>query len=189
MKETERRFYLSIIHENLSSKGMAMISNRFILQLSVVAGIIACCTLSSATPPLKGQIYPRVITKTVNWEKNLNTAHQKAIKTNKPILILFGASWCRYCKKLEKETVNHPKMASYINKTFIPVHLDLDQDKRIAKILGVKKLPCTVILSPEADLLGKYVGYEKPVTYFDKIAKARKKQEVIRQVKYTTPAN
>lgn len=163
-----------------------MITHRFILQLSVAAGIIAWCTLSSAETPRTGR---GSLQKTaVNWEKNLNAAHRQAIKTDKPILILFGASWCKYCEKLEKETINHPKMVSYINKTFIPVHLDLDQDKRIAKILGVKKLPCTLILSPEADLLGKYIGYEKPVTYFDKIAKARKKQDVVRQVKYTTPA-
>ena len=163
-----------------------MSSFKSVYQMTLIATVVACCAVSSAAAPYTGKA--TLQTKGVQWEKSLDAAHQKAVQSNKPILIVFEASWCRYCKKLKKETINHPKMSHYINQTFIPVQLDLDHDKRIAKILGVKKLPCTIILSPEADLLGKYVGFEKPVTYFDKIATARKLQDRVHQVKYVTPA-
>ncbi len=160
-----------------------MSSFRLMLQMLTIAGVVAYASCSTAAPRTAGKA--KLQQSAVNWKKNLTAAHQQAKQTNKPILILFEASWCHYCKKLDTQTISHPKMASYINKTFIPVRLDLDRDKRIAKILGVKKIPCTIVLTPEGDMLSKQVGFEKPVTYYDKIAKARELQDKVHQVKYS----
>lgn len=97
----------------------------------------------------------------VQWVYDLKSAHKQSLATGKPMLIVCGGPWCIYCKKLEKEVLSHPTIARYINKTFIAVHLDSEKDQRAVQILEVKSLPTTVILSPEADLLGSVEGFVK----------------------------
>ncbi len=115
------------------------------------------------------------------WHHDMQKAHQVAISEGKPMLIVFGASWCKFCTKLEKETLTNPRMAQFISQNFVPVHLDLDEEKKIGKILGVKSLPCTVVLSPKADLLGKIVGYKSVEEMQGQLQKALKTQNVLRQ--------
>jgi thioredoxin-related protein len=98
----------------------------------------------------------------IQWQRDLRTAQRISKSTGRPILVVFGASWCTYCKKLEAETLGHPSLAEYINTAFVPVHLDFDKDRRAAQILEVKSLPACVVLSAEADLLGTVEGYVRP---------------------------
>jgi thioredoxin-related protein len=109
----------------------------------------------------------------VVWQKDLKTAHRLAVAQNKPILIVFGAEWCTFCHKLERNVINQPEMAAYINANFVAVHLDADKDRKAAELLEVDSLPCTVVLSPNADLLGKYKGYAESSKYAAQLAKAK----------------
>jgi len=121
----------------------------------------------------------------IQWHTDLEKAHQAAMKSNKPIFIVFDASWCTYCRKLEKDTLSDPRMARYLNQAFEPVHLDFDKDREIADTLKVKSIPCTVVLSAEADLLARQVGYSKVPRYHAMLEKARKLQAVIRHIEYS----
>jgi len=109
----------------------------------------------------------------VQWQKDLKTAHKLAQTHGKPILIVFGAEWCTYCHKLERNVINQPEMARYINANFVAVHLDADHDKKVAEILEVDSLPCTVVLSPNAELLGKFKGYAEAPKYSANLARAQ----------------
>lgn len=115
------------------------------------------------------------------WHQELNKAHLLAKSQSKPMLIVFGAEWCKFCKKLEKETLSDKELDAYIQENFIPVHLDLDEQRAVGKILEVKSLPCTVILSPGADLLGKIVGYKSVPDMKKQLDKALQTQQVLRQ--------
>ena len=101
----------------------------------------------------------------VHWQRDLKSAHKLALAQGKPILIVFGADWCTYCHKLERNVINQPETAAYINANFVAVHLDADHDKKVAEILEVDSLPCTVVLSPNAELLGKFKGYAEAPKY------------------------
>lgn len=116
-------------------------------------------------------------TKAIRWVDDIGTAKEIADATGKPILIVFGADWCGYCKKLDKETLSHPAVANYVNQGFVPVHLDLDREKWAARVLEVKTLPCTVVLAPNADQLGRIVGFEEATPFYQKLAGARKLQD------------
>ena len=121
----------------------------------------------------------------INWQKDIFTAHDVSLKTGKPILIVFGADWCTYCKKLDEYTLSHPGMTKYVNSSFVPVYLDFDREKRIVDILKIDKIPCTVVLSPHADLLSKQFGYLRPVAYHDVLQKAHQLQQKIQQAELT----
>jgi thioredoxin-related protein len=117
----------------------------------------------------------------IQWIYDLKSAHEQSKETGKPLLIVCGGPWCVYCKKLEKEVLGHPIIAKYINKTFIAVHLDSEKDQRAVQILEVKSLPTTVILSPEADLLGSVEGFVKPRDYASVLKQAVDFQKTLRE--------
>lgn len=119
----------------------------------------------------------------IKWQKNLKEAQKLATKQNKPILIVFGASWCTFCHKLENETLSDKRIATAIEQDFIPVHLDFEKDAKIAQILDVERLPCTVILSPNADLLSKTEGYAEVKEFQATLNSALEKRDEIQQVR------
>jgi thioredoxin-like negative regulator of GroEL len=119
----------------------------------------------------------------LKWHKSLKAAHKLAIETDKPMLIVFGASWCHFCHKLERETLADKRLVAAIERDFIPVHLDFDRDAKIAKFLEVERLPCTVILSPDADLLQKSEGYADYKGYIKILQASLEKRTAISQVK------
>lgn len=124
----------------------------------------------------------------IQWHHSLKAAHKLAIEQDKPLLIVFGASWCTYCHKLERETLGDKRITALVERDFIPVHLDFDKDAKVAKILEVERLPCTVILSPQADLLQKHEGYAEFKEYNQTLQAALEKQAEIQQVKSTEAA-
>ena len=122
----------------------------------------------------------------VRWQQKLMQAHKVSVATNKPLMLVFTAEWCTHCRQLENETLSDAKMVKYVNDTFVPIHVDLDKNRRIAKILEVKSVPCTVVLSPEADLLGKLTGNVDSKTYFSTLSKAREIQDKIQLARAET---
>jgi thioredoxin-related protein len=90
---------------------------------------------------------------------DLHAAQRASVATGRPKLIVVGGRKCHYCKKLDAEVFANPTVARYINASFIPVHLDHEKHARETQILEVRSLPTSVILSPEADLLGSIEGY------------------------------
>lgn len=125
--------------------------------------------------------------KKLKWHKSLKPAHKLAIESDKPLLIVFGASWCHYCHKLERETLGDERMVALVERDFIPVLLDFDRDAKVAKILEVERLPCTVILSPEADLLQKSEGFADYKGYIKILQASLEQRAAIRQVQNQNP--
>ena len=120
----------------------------------------------------------------IKWHNNLKSAYKVARAQDKPLLILFSASWCTYCHKLIRESLGDKKMVEFVEKRFVPVLLDFDKDNAIAKVLEVESLPCTVILSPEADLLSQFNGFHKTTAYRESLQTALdKRDELIQQTR------
>ena len=145
---------------------------------AVITGVLASCLTFSASAAEPGPKKPAV-----TWQHDLKAAQKLSTKTGRPMLIVFGAEWCTHCHKFEDTTLANPTMAGYINKEFIPVHLDFDRAEETAQVLEVEAIPCTVILSPEADLLGKVVGAKPAKDYWEALQDARDEQLRIRQAR------
>lgn len=122
----------------------------------------------------------------IAWADSLKDARARSYATGKPILVVFGAEWCGYCRKMEKTTLSQPQMAALINERFVPVHIDLTDQKsqtpakRVASILKVKTLPTSVVLTAEADLLGRITGFQSPARLYEKLTAAEKAGAEIR---------
>jgi thioredoxin-like negative regulator of GroEL len=133
---------------------MKTISRRS-LALGALAVVVCGLTTFAADPPVGG----------IKWQTDLHAAHRLSQQTGKPMLFVFGADWCTWCKKLEKTTLTDRELVAYINANFVPIHVDADRDPRVVKILEAEGLPCAVVLSPNADLLGRIEGFRDATAY------------------------
>lgn len=120
----------------------------------------------------------------IPWQFDLEKAHAEARRTNKPLLVVIGAPWCQYSRKLDGETLSKPEVISVIEQRFVPVLVSFDRNREIARKLEVKSLPCTIVLSPEADLLGRLVGHVEADQYKDALVASWKLQSRVQQVRY-----
>lgn len=120
----------------------------------------------------------------IKWHNDLKSAYKIGKTRDKPLLILFSATWCTYCHKLIRESLGDKKMVEFVESQFVPVLLDFDKDNKVAKILEVESLPCTVVLSPQADLLLQVNGFQKTVAYRETLQTALdKRDELIQQAR------
>jgi len=117
----------------------------------------------------------------IRWHKDLKPAYRVAVQQNRPLLILFSASWCTFCHKLQRETLGEKAMITYVEQKFVPLLLDFEKDAHVAKVLEVDRLPCTVILSPQADLLAKQFGFLKADAYKESLQAALDVQQKLQQ--------
>lgn len=107
----------------------------------------------------------------VRWEHDLLKARTNAEKSGRPLLIVFGAEWCTFCKKMEATTLADPVMAREINAAFVPVHLDFDEQRKVAQALEIEAIPCSIVLSIDAEVLARHDGFAKPDEYRKTLAR------------------
>jgi thioredoxin-related protein len=155
----------------------------------LVSTVAVGATLYAKSSPAKSSPLPSPTAKApkpapaVQWLDDLETARRASVATGRPMLIVFGGKHCVFCKKLDNEVFTHPVLAKYINTAFIPVHLDFEKNSRAAKILEVKSLPTSVILSSEADLLGSIEGFVATREFAEVLHKSIEFQRTLRDEK------
>ncbi len=84
---------------------------------------------------------------------------EKQQELKKPMLLFFHLSYCYRCKDMERKVYEDSKVISFINQNFIPVIVDLDKEKQIAKRFEVNYTPTHIFIAPD----GSTVLREKDV--------------------------
>ncbi len=93
----------------------------------------------------------------------LNAAYKQAVKENKNVFIIFHASWCGWCKKLDA-SMNDESIKNYFDDNYVIAHLTVNENE------DKKKLE-----NEGADaLLMKYKGQQAGLPFFIITDKTRK---------------
>ncbi|MDP4222797.1 MAG: thioredoxin family protein [Bacteroidota bacterium] len=61
-------------------------------------------------------------------DKILSDAYKVAASQKKNVFVIFHASWCGWCKKLEA-SINDPSCSDYFNRNYIFIHLTVLESK------------------------------------------------------------
>jgi uncharacterized protein len=96
----------------------------------------------------------------VDWYPWGKEAFRTAQERNQPVLLDLGATWCPWCKLMERDSYNDPETAGYIDSHFVAVKVDFDADPKLsaeferaqAFINLPAGLPLTGFLTPDGKL-------------------------------------
>jgi thioredoxin-related protein len=71
----------------------------------------------------------------------LKEARTKAAKEDKKVMVIFHASWCGWCHKMDT-SLNDPFVKSFFDKNYVITHLTIDEspDKKNLENPGAKTL-------------------------------------------------
>jgi thioredoxin-related protein len=74
----------------------------------------------------------------------------------------FYADWCKYCRVMDAETFGNAAVVAYLNRNFIAMKVNSDQDTRRAADYGVRGLPSTWFLTADGQRISNRPGLIPP---------------------------
>lgn len=110
-------------------------------------------------------------------------------KNPKKVFIDVYTDWCGWCKKMDKDTFQNPKVATYMSENYYMVKMDGEGKEPIefkgktykfipsgrkgyhelaaALMQGRMSYPTTIFLDEELNMLSPVPGYQKPKPFLD----------------------
>ncbi len=87
----------------------------------------------------------------------------------RPRVIVFGAVWCGWCRKLAADTLASP-LVEQRNAEFVWLRIDVDDHPAFAERYGVTGLPLILVTDAAGNVMGEKAGYLPPdefLTFLD----------------------
>ena len=106
-------------------------------------------------------------------------AHAKALKSNKPLMILFVTTSCPWCQKLKHQVLKKEEVNALIQNAFIPVMIDKETEA-FPKALMPFAVPTLTFVEPkEEKKVFQIIGYKplEEALSLLKQARAKAKEE------------
>ena len=108
----------------------------------------------------------------VAWQPDYESALEKARLEKKPLLVLMVSHTCRWCRRLENRTLEHPAVRDYVDDHFVAVKV-YREEEAYPETLHASLVPTTFFLAPDGEPLPFVVeGYEDPSDYLDSLKAA-----------------
>jgi thiol-disulfide isomerase/thioredoxin len=101
------------------------------------------------------------------WESDIPGALEIATRENKLVMVEFSTSWCGWCKKLDKDTFKNNRVQSVLNKYFVSVRLDGDENKQLVKQYNVRGYPHIVFMDKKGNVVMQKAGYLPPENFME----------------------
>lgn len=97
----------------------------------------------------------------IKTEQDWEQAMEAARESDKMIFADAYATWCGYCKQLDKEVYTNTDVIEYFNREFINVKFDAEKDYGLILNfkLGINSFPTLFFLTPEQEVFQKIEGF------------------------------
>lgn len=110
------------------------------------------------------------------WQKDVQTAFEKAKTENKTVMLMVEAAYCKWCKKMKRETLSDPEVQKRL-QPYVPVKI-LRNDQEAMKNIpeGYYAAPTILFMTPEKEMIVRVIGYFDVLdflSYIDDVEKAK----------------
>ncbi|MEN8146772.1 MAG: DUF255 domain-containing protein [Campylobacterota bacterium] len=117
----------------------------------------------------------------IEWNDSFEAAKAKAQKEDRIIYAVISSETCRWCRKLEAETLKDKKIVEKLNTKFSAVALTRDKDK-YPPCLKAKMVPMSYFLTPEGRVLYSVPGYWNEEDYLSIMGDVERKYKKQRSI-------
>ncbi|MEZ6037137.1 MAG: DUF255 domain-containing protein [Planctomycetota bacterium] len=93
------------------------------------------------------------MTEHIHWLHYEPATIAKAMKSDKPVLMVITAPWCQHCRELMATSFADPEVVQIVEKGFLPVHVDAERRPDVNQRFGSGAWPTIAWLTPDGDLI------------------------------------
>ncbi|MEX1224579.1 MAG: thioredoxin family protein [Pirellulales bacterium] len=108
----------------------------------------------------------------IRWLTNLEQATEIARESDRMVLLHFWSTTCPPCVRLEQNVFSDNVVATGIEANFVPVKINVDEQRAIARAYNVRQWPTDVILSPQGEVIAVLGCRQDPSEYLSEILAA-----------------
>jgi len=94
----------------------------------------------------------------INWN-SYDSGMKKIADENQKGFLHFYTDWCTYCKKMNQETFTDESVITYLNQNFVPIRVNAQQQRKVAKKYGVSRFPNNWFISEDKSEIGQQPGF------------------------------
>lgn len=131
-------------------------------------------------PPTSGAYRPVSYSREVEWESDIRAAAERSRATGQPMLIQVTADWCGYCQQMKRETYTNQGLINGINRDFIAVRVNADNDRDLVEKMSVKSLPTTLVVLPNLEVVERLEGFQSAAQLKDVLGKHMQRAQLDR---------
>lgn len=148
-----------------------MFRTAIIISFLVLLTAVGCAQDNQKTgPEIQTQVKIEKASDHFAW-KSLSDAMQLAKENQKKVLVYANASWCTYCKKMEKEVFTKDDIQKLTSDYFYPVWIDIESEDSLtfrgrkmtemifSRSLRVTGTPTFIFFDEEGDIISGQPGY------------------------------
>jgi thioredoxin-related protein len=148
-------------------------TTRILLILAAAALLAGCTAEEKHTGEAGG----------ANVWMSYSNGMELARNMEKPVVIDFYTSWCRWCKVMDRKTFSDEKVASYLKEHFVSIRLNAEQTTgsleyggrtytpaQLARAFKVRGYPSIAYLDPKGELLFVDPGFKEPGPFMTNLA-------------------
>jgi thiol:disulfide interchange protein len=148
----------------------------FALTMICAVAICGCaeCKTKNTTPDPKNASGVKNEQGGVAWVYTLSEGLAISKSTKKPLMVDFFATWCGWCKKLDKDVYTNAEVLE-LSKEFVCVKVDTDKNSKDTEKYVIQGLPTVAFLNADGTIIDKLVGYTAAPAFSLKMKKVLKK--------------
>lgn len=113
--------------------------------------------------------------RSIDWAGDYQDAVQQARQTHKPLLLVFVKTGDSNCERMKNATYVNDRIIKYINRNFVPVMLDVEQNSDLAEQYKISQYPNHVITIPDRKEFHTVPGYVITGEFIGRLKRALEK--------------
>jgi thiol:disulfide interchange protein len=110
-------------------------------------------------PMLKGFFYRvsgvEAPASSIAWREDFEAATAEAKASDKPMLLVFSASWCPPCNAMRHDVWPDTAVSQVVNSDFVPRNVDVDSpaSASVARRYGISGIPAVLVVDANGNVV------------------------------------